>query len=594
MKKETLHLRSICRHFWPFVRMYPVKQLLIFISYGIGSLLSAIAVPLIYKEIVDAIAEGGVQTGETLITLIWYLVGITLLYNILYRVGDYCIIQAQSGALKHLTDYALAGLANKSYRFYSNTFTGGLVAKVKRFVRSFEELHGQIVYHLWMQGLALVSAVGVLWYHSWHLGLFFLVWLVCYGFLVYGMVRWTIPKTLANAEADSKVTAHLSDILANILTVKMFGASKREHSSFAETTTYQLGATRRAWMQNGFWNSAFQGITINIFEIGIIVGVVMLWMQGSASAGLMTLVLLYVLRSFNIVWQISRNVLNITRALTDANEMVEILDEPAEVEDAQNPEEVRFTHGRIAFAHVRHAYDGGAHVFKDLSLEIQSGEKVALVGHSGAGKSTIVKLLLRFLDVEGGSIEIDGQDITKVRQEALRQKIAYVPQEPSLFHRTLFENIAYGKVNATREEVEEASRRARAHDFIVKTPSGYDTLVGERGVKLSGGERQRVAIARALLKDAPIVILDEATSSLDSISERFIQEAFDELMKGRTTIVIAHRLSTIQHMDRIVVLEDGAVAEEGTHSALLAQGGIYANLWQSQVGGFLPDDTPRE
>jgi ATP-binding cassette subfamily B protein len=345
-------------------------------------------------------------------------------------------------------------------------------------------------------------------------------------------------------------------------------------------------------MQNGFWNNMFQGAMVNRFEIGLIATVIVLWGMGVASAGLMLLVVVYVLRSFNIVWMISRNVINISRALTGANEMVEILDAPLEVADPLIPEAIRMTEGQVVFTEVTHAYDNAGHVFRDLSLDIRAGEKVAFVGHSGAGKTTIVKLLLRFLDIESGTITIDGQDITKVTQDDLRRHIAYVPQEPILFHRSLFDNIAYGKPDATREEVEEVARRARAHDFIAKLPNGYDTLVGERGVKLSGGERQRVAIARALLKDAPIVVLDEATSSLDSISERFIQEAFDELMQGRTTIVIAHRLSTIQHMDRIIVLDNGGVAEQGTHAELLAQNGIYAELWNSQVGGFIKDDMP--
>ncbi len=587
MQDERLQWRSIIRHYRPFVRMYPVKQVLILFSYGLGSLVNAIAIPLVYKEMVDIVAVGGDGASDMLVRMLWYLVGAIVFYNVLFRIGDYCIIQAQSGAIKHLADYALAGLIEKSYRFYSDTFTGSLVAKVKRFVRAFEDLFDQIVFQIWMHGLALISAVAVLWYHSWQLGVFFLGWLCLYGVLVYGMVRWTIPKSLANAEADSKVTAHLSDILANILTVKMFGASSQEQHNFGETTAYQLKTARRAWMQNGFWNSAFQGFTINVFEIAIVAGVAMLWMRGSASAGLMTLVVLYVLRSFNIVWQISRNVLNISRALTDADEMVRLLDLPVDVRDPSKPEDIRITEGHIVFSNVRHGYENGTCVFEDLSFEIRSGEKVAIVGHSGAGKSTIVKLLLRFLDVEEGRILIDGQDIASVRQDELRRCIAYVPQEPSLFHRTLFENIAYGRPGATRREVEDVARRAHAHEFIVRNKDGYDTLVGERGIKLSGGERQRIAIARALLKDAPIVVLDEATSSLDSLSERHIQSAFDALMQGRTTIVIAHRLSTIRHMDRIIVLERGGVAETGTHIELLARNGIYAELWHSQVGGFI-------
>ncbi len=571
--------------------MYPRLQILTFVGYGIGSLLTAVAVPLIYKRMMDVVSAQGIHALQELYTLLAYLIITIVVYNVFYRMSDYCIIQAQSRAIKHLTDYALEGLQRKSYRFYSNAFTGGLVAKVKRFVRAFEELSDQIVFQMWMQGLALISSLVVLWYYSWELGAFFLGWLVLYALLVRVMVRRTIPKYLANADADSEVTGHLSDIVTNILTVKMFGATEREQRNFKQTTERQLTCAREAWMQNGFWNNMFQGAMVNLFEIGIVATVIVLWGMGVATAGLMLLVVVYVLRSFNIVWMISRNVINISRALTDANEMVEILDAPAEVADPVTPEVVHMSDGHVVFTDVTHAYDNAGHVFKGLNLDIRAGEKVAFVGHSGAGKTTIVKLLLRFLDIEGGTITIDGQDITKVTQDDLRRHIAYVPQEPILFHRSLFENIAYGKPSATREEVEEVARRARAHDFICALPKGYDTLVGERGIKLSGGERQRVAIARAMLKDAPIVVLDEATSSLDSISERFIQEAFDELMVGRTTIVIAHRLSTIQHMDRIIVLDNGGVGEQGTHAELLERDGIYAELWHSQVGGFIKDDN---
>jgi ATP-binding cassette subfamily B protein len=226
-------------------------------------------------------------------------------------------------------------------------------------------------------------------------------------------------------------------------------------------------------------------------------------------------------------------------------------------------------------------------LFNKFSLSVKSGEKIGLVGHSGSGKTTITKLLLRFMDVQSGEILIDGQDISKIKQDDLRRNISYVPQDPILFHRSLRENIAYGKSDASQEEIVAASKAANAHDFITSLPEGYDTLVGERGIKLSGGERQRVAIARAMLKDAPILILDEATSALDSISERHIQEAFERLMKGRTTLAIAHRLSTIQKMDRIVVFSNGKISEQGTHSELTKNSGVYAELWQEQSSGFI-------
>lgn len=572
------------RHFW----------ILTLIGYGVGSVLTAVVVPLLYKRMMDVVSAGGVDALHELYRLFAGLVITIVVYNIFYRLGDYCIVQAQSRALKGITDHALEGLQRKSYRFYSNVFTGGLVAKVKRFVRAFEELTDQIVFQMWMHGISLVSTVLVLWYYSWVLGAFFFGWLVLYALLVRVMVQRTTPKFLANADADSEVTGHLSDIVTNILTVKMFGATKREQRNFETVTERQLVCMRAAWMQNSFWNNLFQGAMVNVFEIGIVAAVIVLWGMGVADAGLVLLVVVYVLRSFNIVWMISRNVIHISRALTDANEMVELLDEPADVNDVAAPERANMPYGHVVFSGVSHAYEGAGYVFNGLDLDIRAGEKVALVGHSGAGKTTIVKLLLRFLDIEAGHITIDGQDVTNVSQDDLRRHIAYVPQEPLLFHRTLRENIVYGKPDATHEEVEDVARRARAHDFIIALSHGYDTLVGERGVKLSGGERQRVAIARALLKNAPIVILDEATSSLDSISERFIQEAFDELMRERTTIVIAHRLSTIRHMDRIIVLERGGVAEQGTHAELLNQGGVYAALWHSQVGGFIADDSGHE
>jgi ATP-binding cassette, subfamily B, bacterial len=274
----------------------------------------------------------------------------------------------------------------------------------------------------------------------------------------------------------------------------------------------------------------------------------------------------------------------------DARDMVEILKIEAEVKDPQKPQKVRIGHGEIKFQSVQFQHSGSDEaIFEDFNLDISAGEKVGLVGHSGSGKTTFTRLLLRFSDIDGGKILIDGQSISAITQADLRKNIAYVPQEPLLFHRTISENIAYGNGKASNKEVETAAKSSHAAEFIEKLPNGYETLVGERGVKLSGGQRQRIAIARAMLKDAPILMLDEATSSLDSESEKYIQDALWKLMEGRTAIVIAHRLSTIQRMDRIVVLDDGQVVEQGTHKELLDAGGTYARLWAHQSGGFLED-----
>jgi ATP-binding cassette subfamily B protein len=271
--------------------------------------------------------------------------------------------------------------------------------------------------------------------------------------------------------------------------------------------------------------------------------------------------------------------------------MISMLEEPAELTDPEHPEPVRIQRGDIHFNAAVFRHDGADDpIFSGLDLHIKPGEKVGLVGHSGSGKTTLTRLLLRFSDIQGGTITIDGQDITAISQDDLRRHIAYVPQEPLLFHRSVHDNIAYGQARASRQAVESAAKMASAHEFIVSLPQGYDTLVGERGVKLSGGQRQRIAIARAMLKNAPILVLDEATSALDSESEVLIQAALWKLMEGRSAIVIAHRLSTIQKMDRIIVLDKGVIVEEGSHKQLIGrQGGTYAKLWAHQSGGFIED-----
>jgi ATP-binding cassette subfamily B protein len=288
----------------------------------------------------------------------------------------------------------------------------------------------------------------------------------------------------------------------------------------------------------------------------------------------------------------SNNVLrNYNRSISDASDMAEILQQEAEVQDPAEPEPLRMNKGAVTFQNVTFTHQGSDDaLFAKLDLQIKPGEKVGLIGHSGSGKTTFTRLLLRFSDIDSGEILIDGQNIAHVTQDDLRSAIAYVPQEPLLFHRTIQENIAYGRPGASKAAVLKAARRANADEFITSLPQGYDTLVGERGVKLSGGQRQRVAIARAILKDAPILVLDEATSALDSESEKLIQAALWNLMQGRTAIAIAHRLSTVQRMDRIIVMDDGAITEQGTHAELLQKKGTYAKLWAHQSGGFLEED----
>jgi len=322
-------------------------------------------------------------------------------------------------------------------------------------------------------------------------------------------------------------------------------------------------------------------------EFGMMYYAIRLWQNGVMTVGDIALIQAYLFRIFDQLWDMGKNIRTIYEAAADANEMTEILLTGHEVQDASRAANLEIKKGEIKFRNVYFAYHEGMEILKDFNLTIKPGERVAFIGPSGGGKSTVVKLLFRFYDIQGGEILIDGKNIAAVTQDSLRANVALVPQEPILFHRSLIDNIRYARPGASDAEVIKAAKLAHAHEFISGFPEGYNTFVGERGVKLSGGERQRVAIARAILKNAPILVLDEATSSLDSESEMYIQDALKKLMKGRTTIVIAHRLSTIMQMDRIIVMENGKIMEQGSHHELLkVQQGVYQRLWNIQAGGF--------
>jgi ATP-binding cassette subfamily B protein len=391
---------------------------------------------------------------------------------------------------------------------------------------------------------------------------------------------------MIEAAADSRTTGRLADVFTNILNLKMFSSKSREEKAFLAVINEQKTARDNAWRFQNF-TYLLQGSIVSWLQIMSLYVSIVLWFQGQITLGTIVLAYSYSGTIFDSVWNLGKQMSKVSKSFSNAAEMVDIIDSPIEITDPVSPQRSTIKEGAISIDDVTFAYKQGAPVFSHLNLDIKPGEKIGIMGTSGAGKTTITKLLLRFADVTGGAIRIDGQDIRSLSQDDLRHAISYVPQDPVLFHRSIAENIAYGKTNATVEEIEDAAKLAHAHDFIKGLHLGYKTMVGERGVKLSGGERQRVAIARAILKNAPILILDEATSSLDSVSETHIKEALDTLMQGRTTIVIAHRLSTIEKMDRIIVMERGAIVEEGNHKDLLKKKGIYANFWKHQNAGFI-------
>ncbi len=558
------------------------------LAFGLAGLLANAIAPIFYKRIIDVTSTSVTTANIESLSVTLILIGVIVIsYNILFRVAEFSLTYSQSNILKSLADETFAKLGSHSQAFFSNTFVGSLVAKSKRYVDAFETLHDAFSFNIWMNGITLISITGILFWFAPLLGYIFVSWFIVYILITVWFLKRKIPKDIAHATTQSNTTGALADSITNILTIKMFASFSIEKGKFAVVTKDQEEKRRATWNWDN-WQRLFQGFSVAAIEIVVMVGAVMLWVQGEITTGTIVLAQIYLFTLFDITWNLGRQISRVVQALSDAREMIEIFREPLSVTDVDVPETLKINRGDIAFNDVSFKYDGGKQVFAGLNVHIPAGQKVGLVGVSGAGKTTITKLILRFTDIDDGSIYIDGQDITKITQDDLRRSISYVPQEPILFHRSLRENIGYGKSDATEEEIIDAAKNAHAHEFIDTLDHGYSTEVGERGVKLSGGERQRVAIARAMLKNAPILILDEATSSLDSISERYIKDALDELMKGRTTLVVAHRLSTIANMDRILVFANGEIVEDGTHTELITKiDGVYAELWKEQSSGFL-------
>ncbi|MBP6866115.1 MAG: ABC transporter ATP-binding protein [Candidatus Pacebacteria bacterium] len=580
--------KRIFYYFWESAKKHRFWFFFMFLCYGIASISSNTLSPLLFKKIIDLIeAKNYLDVSRDEIMYIVLLIGLnTLAFNIFYRIGDLSLNKFEARSMRDLSRDTFNRLLKHSYSFYANSFAGSLVAKAKRFTTSFEGIVDKISLEVYFIILKLTGIFVVLFIQAPKVAYVFLAWFILYVGITFIFVKKKRKYDLKIAEADSEVTASLADVITNIINLKIFASSKSESVRHQEVLQKEYIAIIRSWMFTN-WQWLFQGLMIGVLQISTIFIMVDMWLRGEASTGLVVLVQTYMIIIFDPLWAISRTLIKFIKDLSNAEGMIDILDKPIDILDPENPEVSRIKNGDIKFENICFAYGQNNKVFENFNLHIKPGEKIGLVGRSGAGKTTITKILLRFIDVQSGTVLIDGQNIKNLLQDDLRSNISYVPQDPILFHRTIEENISYSKENSTKEEIVEAAKKAHAHEFISNFHKGYDTLVGERGIKLSGGERQRVAIARAMLKDAPIIVLDEATSSLDSESEFYIQDAFNKLMENKTTIVIAHRLSTIKKMDRIIVLDQGGIVEEGTHEELISKDGQYAKLWNHQTGGFL-------
>ncbi|MDP3963564.1 MAG: ABC transporter ATP-binding protein [bacterium] len=573
--------------FWHFSKKYPWQvAFLIFGVIGLTGL--SIYIPLVYRDLINVLASGAPREHfSAAVDLIVLILVLNISRIALWRTANFVNNNFQPAVMRDLINACYRYLNKHSTSFFSSNFVGSLVTKVKRYERAYEQISDQIVHDLGRSLLEIGMVLAVLLWQYPRLGLVALAWCVIFLVTSYAYSRFKLPYDVQKAKSDTLSTAQLADSITNNGNIKLFSNWRLENDRFGNVTQQQFLLRRKSW-NLGTVGDLAQGSLMLILEFYVMYLALTLWRADAIGVGDVALLQAYLVRIFDKLWGTGRNIRNIYEALADANEMTEMLLTPHEVQDAADAATLRVQKGQIVFDEVAFGYHKETSILKDFNLAIAPGERIALIGPSGGGKSTIIKLLFRFYDVTGGSIYIDGQDIARVTQDSLRDALSLVPQEPILFHRTLMENIRYAKPHATDEEIIRASSLAHAHEFISEFPGGYNTLVGERGIKLSGGERQRVAIARAILKDAPILVLDEATSSLDSESELFIQDALKNLMQNHTTIVIAHRLSTIMQMDRIIVIDDGGIIEEGKHEELLhLEEGVYQKLWGIQAGGFV-------
>jgi len=587
VSRRTLH------YFWEASKKYKLLAIGTLLSTPIVVVVRTAIIPLVFANMIDKISSGipNDQIIPTLLPSAIMLIVCHIIGSIILgwlRIRWLWIFELK--VMYELATRSFNTVSAQSMQFHSDRFSGSLVSQTNKFIGAFERFFDLLTFDILYLLIMIISTTCVLLTRAPLFALGLLIFIVLYVLCAAVTFKKISHLSREWAEADNKQTGQLADSISNILSVKSYGREAHERHRYANFT--------RATMNAGFAQMRGQmkrDMGFNIVNTGIIAIITLFLIIGQPVFGLAisTLILIvnYSMQIMGELWNVNNIFKGINRVFGDAYEMTEILDMEDAVVDLPGAKPLEVKRGAISYENVEFKHhDAKESIFTDFNLDIKPGERIGLVGISGSGKTTLTKLLLRFADVDNGQITIDGQNIKNVQQVSLRENIAYVPQETSLFHRSIAENIAYAKPDATQKEIERAAKLANAHDFIKDLPDGYETLVGERGIKLSGGQRQRIAIARAILKDAPILVLDEATSALDSESEALIQDALVKLMKGRTSIVVAHRLSTIASLDRIIVLDNGKIVEQGTHAQLLKNGGEYNKLWSRQSGAFLDGD----
>ncbi len=563
----------------PFLLWAILSSTVVIIAATIGQ-----SLPLFFKWITEAVETGDIKQALWLGFLFPLAVFIE---GIFWRISGLLGMMWSNNIRRHTNDVLIDYTINHSHNYFANRFAGSILNKIRNVISGMETF-----VHDWLWSiLSVIVSILVTFYYLFNVDkvlgvsfVFFLILLVVANQLLIPEKRRRSHK---QAALGSKISGRAADILGNSSTIRQYVGVRRELETVHEMSKEWYKAMNRSWTYSEF-TQLLNGFLLFMFFGGSLYYLISDWNGEASSAAEVVFVIALISSLAGRLTFVGRVMTNFARTVGEVEEGLSEVIVPREIIDIKNAKPLVISAGKIEWQNVTFTYSEN-NVFKDFDLTIQAGQRLGLVGSSGAGKTTFVSLLLRQFDIDKGTINIDGQSIAEVTQDSLRQAIAVVPQEPALFHRTIRENIAYGKPEATEEEIIEVAKKAQAHDFIMALAQGYDTLVGERGVKLSGGQKQRIAIARAMLKDAPILILDEATSALDSESEVAIQKALHVLMSGKTVIAIAHRLSTLREMDRIIVLEQGRIIEDGTHETLKDFGGVYQKLWDHQAGGFVGD-----
>lgn len=587
-KDKKTNYRRVLKYFWQALSKHKLRLFLILALIPIWTFIANVWWPWGASQIIGKLSSGDFELSSYTDILLVTLIPSVFNNLFLIRILDWLDWSLDAKCGQYLSNLAFDAVIKQSMTFHNDHFSGSLTSQANKLPSAFINLKSQFVWEIFPLILLLIYSIVSIWLVCPPFALILIIFAIVYVTIATITFYKTRHVDAKLASAENKQTGALADSITNVISVKSYAREKYEQNRFRKTTDHTCQATY-AMARVSMWRNFLLNVSSSSTQIILLILIIA--SHELFGLSITEVVFIYAMSSsmMSSIWHVNYILRWINRAFGDAKEMVEILDLPVLVDDATD-KPIKVEHGTVEFKHITFQHDNQKEtLFDNFSLNIPAGKRIGLVGVSGSGKTTLTKLLLRFDDVTSGAIYIDGQDIKDVTQNSLREKIAYVPQESSLFHRSVRENIAYGKPDATKAEIVEAAKLAHADDFIRELPDGYDTLVGERGVKLSGGQRQRIAIARAILKNAPILVLDEATSALDSESEAVIQQALGNLMKDRTSLVIAHRLSTVANLDEIVVLDEGRIVEQGSHQQLLRKNGEYKNLWSRQSGAFLKE-----